>query len=216
MVQRQDAGFPSLQPGFDSRSAHMGILRFFEVANRLKAIKRSGWVEREVENPESVADHSFMTILLSYVLGRGKGMDMEKLLKMAVVHDLAEAVVGDIMTWKRDGEYPEGNKSPEEKYEIEKTGLGEILKDMDAEQAGEIMALWTEFEEQESAESLFLKQIDKLEMLLQVVEYHRTGNFKKPLEPFFRNVNLIRDPDLRRLLKDVHELSGHGGGTGSR
>ncbi len=170
----------------------MSINNFFGIVNKMKSIRRSGWVEREVRNPESVADHSFMTTLLSYILGRGKGMDTEKLLKMAIVHDIAESVVGDIMTWKRDGEYPEGNKSPEEKYGIERKGLEKLLRNLDRDIRDEITGLWLEFEEQKSPEAVFLKQIDKLEMLLQVVEYHRTGNFKKPLEPFFKNIKRHR------------------------
>jgi putative hydrolase of HD superfamily len=185
----------------------MSISKFLATVNKMKAIRRSGWVEREVDDPESVADHSFMTTLLSYVLGRGKDMDMEKLLKMATIHDIAESVVGDIMTWKRDGKYPEGNKSPEEKYGIERKGLEELLRNLNQDIRDEITGLWLEFEEQKSPEAVFLKQIDKLEMLLQVVEYHRTGNFKKPLEPFFKNVELIKDPDLRKILKDIEELN---------
>jgi putative hydrolase of HD superfamily len=184
----------------------MNMMEFLKTVNCLKFLRRSGWVNRGVSNPESVADHAFMTILMCYVLGRKKGLDMEKLLKMAVVHDLAESVTGDIMTWTREGSLPEGNKTPEEKFSLEKAGLEKLLGNLNAGASKEVMDLWLEFEKAETPEAAFLKQTDKLEMLLQADIYQGSGNFKKSLKVFSGESRHIKDPELRKLLKYLHEL----------
>lgn len=75
------------------------LIKFFDEANQLKKIKRAGWVVDKVENPETVAEHTFGTALMCMFLGRGRKLDMEKVMKMAIIHDLAEAKIGDIITY---------------------------------------------------------------------------------------------------------------------
>ncbi len=76
----------------------MDIIRFFSKIRKLKEIERSGWVVSGVKKPESVADHSFGVALLVMLLGKNKNIDLEKALKMALIHDLGEAITGDIIT----------------------------------------------------------------------------------------------------------------------
>ncbi|MFL5542881.1 MAG: HD domain-containing protein [Longimicrobiaceae bacterium] len=74
------------------------LLRFFHLAGRLKDTPRAGWALRGVERPESVADHSWRTALLALVLARRADppLDRERAVALALAHDLAEALVGDI------------------------------------------------------------------------------------------------------------------------
>jgi len=72
------------------------LLDFLIVAGRLKTIPRTGWVDSGVGEPESVADHSFRTALAAMILSDSMGLDTCKVMRMALLHDLAEAETGDI------------------------------------------------------------------------------------------------------------------------
>ena len=89
------------------------IIKFIETANKLKDVKRAGWVERGVKDPESVADHNYLAALLCVVIP-AKGVDKARAVKMALIHDLAESVIGDIITtdkWKAGGKMSRGPTS---------------------------------------------------------------------------------------------------------
>jgi putative hydrolase of HD superfamily len=65
-------------------------------SGKLKELKRTGWVESGILEPESVADHSYRTTLLAMILSDQKGLDTLKTVKMALLHDLVESVTGDL------------------------------------------------------------------------------------------------------------------------
>src|SRR5438309_10261931 len=73
------------------------LVRFWEIAARLKAEPRRGWLKKlRLQRNESVADHSFALSLLCLFEGERRGYDVEKLLKLALLHDLEEAITGDL------------------------------------------------------------------------------------------------------------------------
>ncbi|MEX2314675.1 MAG: HD domain-containing protein, partial [Thermomicrobiales bacterium] len=72
------------------------ILGFWSQALQLKRLRRTGWLDRGVAGPESVADHSWGVALLAWLLARDQpGLDRERVLLLGLVHDLPEAVAGD-------------------------------------------------------------------------------------------------------------------------
>ena len=73
------------------------IEKFFEVVLKLKNIPRQGWIEKlEINDSESVADHSYSTSVMSMILSDLEGINSEKIIRMALLHDLAESIIGDI------------------------------------------------------------------------------------------------------------------------
>jgi len=73
------------------------IENFFQKVLELKNVPRQGWKEKlGVNNPESVADHSYSTAVMSMILSDLQGLNSEKIIKMALLHDLAESIIGDI------------------------------------------------------------------------------------------------------------------------
>ena len=71
---------------------------FFQKVLELKNIPRQGWKEKlGINNPESVADHSYSTTVMSMILSDLEGLNSEKIIRMALLHDLAESVIGDII-----------------------------------------------------------------------------------------------------------------------
>merc|ERR1719468_212975 len=117
---------------------------------------------------------------MGFALGPAGGLDSGKCVKMALVHDLAESLVGDLVV--------EGNKqdniSREEKIRRERDALHGICDDLGGPAGEEIRALWEEFETGESAEARHLRDLDKFEMVLQASEYEESQ--KIPLPDFFR------------------------------
>src|SRR5437870_2233242 len=72
-----------------------GLAELAAAAGGLKLVRRKGWVDRGVEDAESVADHSYRVALLAWLLARRRGLDAGHAALIALVHDLAEAEVGD-------------------------------------------------------------------------------------------------------------------------
>ncbi|KAK6942363.1 HD domain [Dillenia turbinata] len=93
-----------------SSSSASSAIDFLSLCHRLKTTKRAGWVKRDVKNPESIADHMYRMGLMALISSDIPGVDRDKCVKMAIVHDIAEAKeIADL--WM---EYEE-NSSPEAK-----------------------------------------------------------------------------------------------------
>jgi len=171
----------------------MDAIKFLQNAARLKKVRRAGWVIRKVPNAESVAEHSFMASLAAFVLAGTAGVDKDKTMKMALVHDLAESIVGDIT--------PEDGIAKREKHEKEEKAFETLLEDLDDR---EILDLWHEYEERKTPESMFVHDVDKLEMSLQALEYEkRHGAY---LEDFWQNAEQsITTKHIRALFEMLKE-----------
>ena len=179
---------------------YMDLLKFFETAMRMKDVERTGWIKAGVQRPETSSDHSFMVALMVLVLGRGRNLDTDKAMKMALVHDLPEAIVGDIITkenWKKEGRMWESEKVSKERPAAKK--LASLAGDP------EILELWEEFENRKTPEARFVRDIDKLATIIQAMEYHKEGNYKKPVEGFWdeKALSFIKDPEIRRFADSI-------------
>ena len=133
------------------------------IIGKLKNERRRGWVLRGVENPESVADHSYMTAVMCMLLADDT-VDKDKAVKMALVHDMAESVVGDLTPDDIDRE---------SKHEKEKNAMIEIVALLPGLQGKDIMDLWLEFEQGSTNEAIFVKEIDLLDLVMQALEYEK-------------------------------------------
>ncbi|CAI5460768.1 unnamed protein product [Closterium sp. Yama58-4] len=88
---------------------------FLMMIQPLKTLKRTGWVKRGVQGPESIGDHMHRMSLMAFVLSGVQGIDRERCIKMAIVHDVAEATAGDIT--------PSCGVGKEEKHRMERDAL---------------------------------------------------------------------------------------------
>jgi putative hydrolase of HD superfamily len=175
---------------------------FLELMEKIKHIRRTGWVERGVKNAESTADHSFMMALMCMTLP-AEGIDRGKAVKMALVHDIAEVKAGDIIPfeyWKDGGSMP-----MEKKIAKEKQGFEELLSTLPEDAAKEIRELWEEFMEGKTPEASFVRDIDRAECMIQAYRYHKAGNFGKPLEGFWDDnaMSKIRSEKIKELVKNI-------------
>jgi putative hydrolase of HD superfamily len=159
------------------------LLTLIRKAGFLKRIQRAGWRVRGIEEAESVADHSYRVSLLAMLLadslaGEGQVLDREKVLRMALLHDLAESEIGDIPMTALSY-LGEQNKRDAESRAIE--GLTSPLG-----KTGEsYREIWDEFEAGQSLEARLVRAADKLEMLIQALEYEAVGY--RCLNEFWRN-----------------------------
>lgn len=149
----------------------MTDIDFLLKAIELKDEKRTGWELRNIENPESVADHSWGTAFLTMVLGNDEDVDVDRCIKMALVHDLAEYRTGDLVT-RADSEAQEIDK--EDKQTLEQEVIQDLIDGLGSKY---ILELWKEYEERETAEAKFMKDIDMIEMCLQALKYEREGRY---------------------------------------
>ncbi|KAG9017952.1 hypothetical protein FRB90_000078 [Tulasnella sp. 427] len=194
-------------------------LYFFHLLERLKSQKRTGWVNNGIPNPESISDHMHRMALLA-LCSSDPNLDVGKCALLAVVHDLAEAQVGDIA--------PSDGVSKQEKRRLEAAAMDNIINDMlgGGVAAHRIKALWDEYEAQETAEARFVKDLDLLEMALQgelaashgkvararydgpnlytATEYEKASGGQKHLDPFLESsIPRLRHPEVKSWGEDL-------------
>ena len=85
----------------------MDIIGFNEFVGILKTIERTGWVREKIPHPESVAEHSFRSGMLAMILAKERGVDQLKSMKMALIHDVGESLIGDIVTERPNVKIPQ-------------------------------------------------------------------------------------------------------------
>jgi len=172
------------------------LVKFFEMVGKLKRIPRTGWVEGGVRQPESVADHTFRTSILCMIYSDLEELDELKLLRMALMHDLPEAITGDLTPPRKTAEM-------EAK---EDTAMNQILSLLPKKQREKYMTVWNEYKKRETKEAKALRQLEKLEMALQAKEYEKAGSTRQSLKRFLKSAEeTITQPELRKLLSYILE-----------
>jgi putative hydrolase of HD superfamily len=135
-----------------------GILTFLESAERLKCTHRSAWTSDGGQ--ESVAEHTWRLCLMALVLSDYfPEVDVARLVRMLIIHDLGEALHGDIPAPAQEAD--------ESKATRERADLETLLAPLPLQQRKEIASLWDEYEEASTPEACLAKGLDKLETILQ-------------------------------------------------
>ncbi len=174
----------------------MNILKFAKIVGKLKTTKRTGWVMQNIPAPESVADHSFRVAVLAMILAPKVGVDVNKVTKMALIHDLGEAIIGDIITtW---------GKKPlpilPEKKRRERKAIEKIFSVIDQK---EYVKLFEEYEKMQTKEAQFVKQIDRLEFAIQAWEYEKKHKIKFPKNYSVWPRAMIKQKYLKYILDKI-------------
>jgi len=173
------------------------LLDFLRTSANLKNIPRQGWIDKlEISNPESVADHTFSMAIIGMILSDSKNYNTEKILKMILLHDLAESIIGDIT--------PE-QKSVVDKKRLEEKTMKEILSNLPKEIQSQYLKIWDEYQDNQTNDANFVHQIDKFEMALQSKIYEKQTNPEKT-KVFFESARKeIRDESLVKMLEKLCE-----------
>ncbi|MDP6934572.1 MAG: HD domain-containing protein [Myxococcota bacterium] len=152
----------------------------------LKDLDRAGWLRVGIQNPESVAAHSWGVAMLALLL-TPEHLDRERVLALAILHDLPEVRVGDIT--------PHDGVTGEEKTRRESQAAAELLVDFP-----HLHALWLEYTQRESAEARFVHQLDKLDMGLQAQTYARSQG--RDTSEFVESASATVTGELLNLMRD--------------
>ena len=123
---------------------------------------------------------------------------MERLLKLALLHDLEEAITGDLTP--QDKESRGENVVKTQKISARE----QLLSYFPQENQRAYRDLWSELENEKSKEAQLVHELDKLEMALQANEYARGGIEATKLKEFYESsMAVIKDPKLKRLLDEI-------------
>lgn len=165
-----------------------GLARLLAFAGRLKRLPRTGWLDRGLPpaEAESVAAHLHRTALLAWLAAADDpALDRDRVLKLALIHDLAEAITGDPAPYRPE-EIPSEQAArraffsvrhlrppadAERKRAAEDAAFAAMTRDVPAASRDELAALWADYEAQASPEARFVKEADRLEAFLQAREY---------------------------------------------
>lgn len=169
---------------------------FFSTVIDLKNIKRKGWVEKtDIKNPESVADHTFSMAAMTMVLAELQNLDVEKVIKMSLIHDLAESVIGDFTPYEI---------SKNKKAKLETKTMVQILSKLPKTIQNKYQSLWDEFQAMKTKEAIFIHEMDKLEMAFQAKQYIDSGHDKSDFKQFLETAkNGIKNPQLKEILNKL-------------
>lgn len=175
------------------------ILAFIQIVRLLKTQKRTGWVDRGVplEKTESISDHMYRMSIISMAIPNDK-INIDRCVKIAVIHDIAEALVGDIT--------PFGGVSKTEKHRRELITihyLSSLIEPYNPTFAKDILELWLDYEEIRCIEAQYVKDIDKFEMIQQAWDYEQDYGLKYDLNEFYKSRSAIKSKEIGDLCDEV-------------
>jgi len=163
-------------------------LNFLLEISKLKGKKRRGWIIHQIKNSETAAEHIFHLAILVWILGKRKKINLEKAIKMALIHDLCEVYAEDLTPYdpllpkdkkkireilKRWPKFTSTLKKKKEKKKntAETKAFEKLIAVCPKEFKGEVKNLWMDFSRRLSKEARFVKQADKMVNFLQGIEY---------------------------------------------
>ncbi|KAH6605358.1 hydrolase-hd superfamily, partial [Trichoderma cornu-damae] len=175
---------------------------FFHILSRLKTTKREGWRRFGIERGESISDHMYRMSLITMFAppALAKKLDLAKCMKMALIHDMAELLVGDITPV--DGvPKPEKNRREAETMDFLTKNLLRGVAGGDV--GAEIRAIWQEYEDAETLDSHFVHDVDKIELMLQMVEYEKQGKGQVDLGEFAYVSRKVALPEMTEWAEEL-------------
>lgn len=141
------------------------VARFLFEAGTLKQSRRTGWWMAGVRDPESVAEHAWRASLIASIIAKLEGADPARAAFLAVWHDTQETRTGDV---NHLGKKYSSEADPEAVTADQVAGMPEAL-------ASTVRDLVGEYEARESPEAVCARDADKLECMLQGIEYRAQG-----------------------------------------
>lgn len=188
-----------------------GILDFLRATERLKTTVRSAYTS--AGRQESVAEHTWRLSLMALVLApEFPGVDFARLVKICIVHDLGEAVGGDVSAPEQARRLAAGEATG--KGDAERRDLMTLLAHLPESRRLEIAGLWDEYERATSPEARLAKALDKLETILQHTQGRNPPGFDYRFnlgygrthtesEPLLASVRAILDAETERRARET-------------
>lgn len=178
-----------------SEPSESQIIDFIFTIGKLKQTPRTGWTRYPIPEPESVGDHIFRAVTMGMLLASTYNAEPVRATQMLILHDLAEALIGDIVT---DGGATDLSNKAQKLIE-ERAALEEMLARIDA---AHYMEIYDEFAENKTPTAQFANAIDGLEMASQAREYEIAHGVE--LDEFYTSARRrINVPGMDDLLSQI-------------
>jgi len=171
------------------------LVDFLFECGQLKRVKRSGWWLIGIKDPETVAEHSFRTAIIGYLLGKLEGADEKKVALMGLFNDLHEARLNDL--------HKVGQRYIDFKL-AETKAFNEQMRKLPDEISVELLKMFLDFQGEKSKEAVIARDADLLENALQAREYIKQGY--SDAQDWIDNIRkLVRTESGKRLLKEIEK-----------
>ena len=175
-------------------------IEFAVTVDKMKEVLRRNLVVSG-ERRENDAEHSWHLALMAMLLEEysAEKVNIERVLKIALVHDLVEVYAGDTFAYDEKGY--------EDKEERERAAADKLFGSLESEQSAEFRALWDEFEAAETPESKYANAIDRIQPLIlnYLTNGHtwKLGNVHAP--QIYKRMDIIRTaaPELWQIVEGV-------------
>ncbi|AQZ09807.1 YBR242W and YGL101W [Zygosaccharomyces parabailii] len=175
-----------------TKPQHDRLLAFHHIVGQLKVQRRTGWLDHDINDCESISDHMYRMGIMSMLI-KNPMVNRDKCVRIALVHDIAESLVGDIT--------PFDPVTKEEKHRREWETIqflcDEFVGKSNQIAAKEMMSDWLAYENISSLEARYVKDIDKYEMLVQCFEYEKRLNDQNKLKQFWSAVSNIKTEEVK-------------------
>lgn len=178
------------------------IVDFLHRVENLKSTLR--YCHTTTGRKESSAEHSWRLALMVFMAAEGSGIkiDMDRAMRMALVHDIAEAITGDIDF----AVITEGRMTKKEKQDLEIKAINELAGILPEKRGEEIKSLWEEYEDGKTDEARFVKALDKIETLLQIGEMGYEKYDKPELIGIYGNKEIKNCPELLEMMRQAKNV----------
>ena len=183
------------------------IIDLIRHGESLKNIDRSGWALSGIQSEriESVAEHSYGSILSAIIIAQqvitdGTDINIEKVVLMAVLHDLPESVTGDVA---RTEAFVENKELVRKKELAELNAIKSIFEPM-GESYENLLHTWNEFNLGKSLESRVVKGADIIDMLIHARSLEESGASPQSLHQFFISSRSIIDTLSIEIVTEIY------------
>ena len=184
------------------------IIALAKRAESLKRLSRTGWAIAGLNafRQESIAEHSYGTTLLALLFSRniaqlGESVDIQKVITMAVLHDLPESEISDI---PQSAVIVGGESMSKAKRIAEEKAAASILSS-----DSDLLKIWHEYNAQETIESRIVRGADTIDMLHHALALEETGAAPEMFNSFFQNsktvVESLQIPIILDVYKDIEK-----------
>jgi putative hydrolase of HD superfamily len=175
------------------------FIDFYQMLNNLKYVYR--FSESKHMKQESTAAHSWRLSVMAATVAKqlNLSLDCNHAVKIALMHDIAEAVTGDM-----DYRLFAGNETSKlQKKQREDAAMQKLIEKLPLESQKEILLLWEEYSEATTAEARYIKALDKIEAILQLIESGHMNMTSPEIIAVCADVHIRKIPELEPLLHIV-------------
>lgn len=176
------------------------IEKIFDFLNIISGLKKARRYGKYNIDADSSADHSWRLCLMGFVIADELkiNIDVLRAMKIALIHDLPEAITGDIPY----ADVYNGHILKENKHKDEIQAMNKIVRTLPDKIGNDIFELWEEYENAETREALFIKALDKLETTTHVSESVR-GYTDLDMIAMYPDKHVNKFPELKPILIEI-------------